>query len=349
MKVDACHSCKNKSIAADQGKHHLSQSICRFVTMGKPFLWCTVYWILQLSSFSAPAQTDTILRKDSSQVSGMGAKDTVNLSAISDSAALRLDSGRLSLSQLPGDTNRYGKLLDNPFLPMKTTPKDGYIAFRERTDKDHLFYLLTGILLLLAIIRIGFPSYFSRLFQYFFQTSTRQRQTRDRLLQEQLAAIGLNLLFFIVMGTFVTLLAMNRGWYVGSFWMLWLTSTGFLMLIYAGKFLFLRLAGWIFNNRDAMRSYIFVVYLVNKTIGVLVLPLLILVAFSSAVIINSTFTIVLILVIAAFVYRYAISLSIIRNKMALNAFHFFLYFIALEVIPLLVILKLLFKKLNVIV
>jgi hypothetical protein len=104
--------------------------------------------------------------------------------------------------------------------------------------------------------------------------------------------------------------------------MLWLTSTGFLMLIYAGKFLFLRLVGWIFNNRDAMRSYIFVVYLVNKTIGVLVLPLIILIAFSSAEIINSTFTIVLILVIAAFVYRYAISFSIIRNKMALNAFHF---------------------------
>ena len=121
------------------------------------------------------------------------------------------------------------------------------------------------------------------------------------------------------------------------------------MLIYAGKFLFLRLAGWIFNNREAMRSYIFVVYLVNKIVGVMVLPLLILVAFSSPAVIHSTFTIVLILVIAAFVYRYAISFSIIRNKMALNAFHFFLYFVSLEIIPLLVILKLLFRKLNVIV
>ena len=55
------------------------------------------------------------------------------------------------------------------------------------------------------------------------------------------------------------------------------------------------------------------------------------------------------LIAAAFVYRYAVSFPLIRNKMALNAFHFLLYFISLEVIPLLIILKLLFRKLNVFV
>jgi hypothetical protein len=247
------------------------------------------------------------------------------------------------------DSNRYSKLLDNPLLPMGSPPRDGLIAFRERAGKDLLFYLVTGILLLLAVIRIGFPSYFSRLFQYFFQTSMRQRQTRDRLLQEQLAAVGLNLLFFMVMGTFVTLLAFWRGWYVGSFWMLWSASTGFLSLIYGGKYIFLQLTGWVFNSGEAMRSYIFVVYLVNKIMAVLFLPLLILVAFSAPPIVESSLTIGLLLVGAAFVYRYAVSFPLIRNKMALNAFHFFLYFISLEVIPLLVILKLLFRKLNVFV
>jgi hypothetical protein len=248
-----------------------------------------------------------------------------------------------------GDSNRYQKLLDNPLLPMRTAPRDGYIAFRENANKDFLFYLITGILLLLSVIRIGFPTYFNRLFQYFFQTSMRQRQTRDRLLQEKIAAIGLNLLFFIVMGTFISLLAIRRGWYVGNFWMLWSAAIGFLCLIYAGKYIFLQLAGWVFNSGEAMRSYIFVVYLVNKTIAVLILPLLILVAFSGPQIVEAAFTIGLVLVMAAFVYRYAVSFPLIRNKIFLNAFHFFLYFISLEVIPLLIILKLLFRKLNVFV
>lgn len=259
------------------------------------------------------------------------------------------DSVEVLASAGLSDSNQYQKLLDNPLLPMRATPRDGYIAFRESTSKDFLFYLITGILLLLSVIRIGFPTYFNRLFQYFFQTSMRQRQTRDRLLQEQLAAIGLNLLFFVVMGSFVSLLAIWRGWYVGNFWMLWSASTGFLCLIYAGKYIFLQLAGWVFNSGEAMRSYIFVVYLVNKTVAVLVLPLLILVAFSAPQIVESAFTIGLVLVVGAFVYRYAVSFPLIRNKMALNAFHFFLYFISLEVIPLLIILKLLFRKLNVFV
>jgi hypothetical protein len=151
------------------------------------------------------------------------------------------------------------------------------------------------------------------------------------------------------MGTFVTLFALSRGWYTGNFWVLWSAATGFLCLIYAGKYIFLRLAGWVFNSREAMRSYIFVVYLVNKTIAVLVLPLLIIVAFSVPQLVESAFTIGLVLVVGAFVYRYAVSFPLIRNKMALNAFHFFLYFISLEVIPLLIILKLLFRKLNVFV
>lgn len=296
-----------------------------------------------------PADTAPALQVNRSGLAAL--IDSLEKDTTATELTVRLTTDSVGVSEAAGksDSNRYSKLLDNPLLPMDNPPRDGLIAFRERARKDFLFYLVTGILLLLAVIRIGFPSYFSRLFQYFFQTSMRQRQTRDRLLQEQLAAVGLNLLFFIVMGTFVTLLALSRGWYVGNFWMLWCAATGFLCLIYAGKYIFLRLAGWVFNSSEAMRSYIFVVYLVNKTVSVLILPLLILVAFSAPEIVESAFTIGMILVIMAFVYRYAVSFPIIRNKMALNAFHFFLYFISLEVIPLLVILKLLFRKLNVFV
>ncbi|MFN9854712.1 MAG: DUF4271 domain-containing protein [Bacteroidota bacterium] len=324
-----------------------------------------VCWIMGLPTI-ASAQVNAKKKDSVSQVAPAAAVITVpnndrsQLSAVIDSLyknspagtfTIRLTGDSAKLAEVAGkiDTDRYGKVLDNPFFPRGTSPRDGFIAFREKENKDTTFYLITGILLLLAIIRIGFPSYFSRLFQFFFQTSTRQRQTRDRLLQEQFAAIGLNLLFFVVMGTFVTLLAFWRDWYSGNFWLLWGVATGFLCLIYAGKFIFLRLAGWIFKSREAMRSYTFIVFLVNKLAALLILPLLILVAFSAPEVVESAFTIGLILVAAAFVYRYAISFTIIRNKMGLNAFHFFLYFISLEIIPLLVILKLLFRKLNVII
>lgn len=327
------------------------------------FFWavvCVIIFPAMLSAQTSVTAKDTFRQIKPTVPESVMRIDRNRLSSVIDSLEKYSTGGNYtiqlnkdSLAQLAGagagDTNQYQKLLDNPLFPMRAAPRDGYIALREYTNKDFLFYLIAGILLILSAIRIGFPTYFTRLFQYFFQTSMRQRQTRDRLLQEQLAAIGLNLLFFIVMGTFVNLLALSKGWFVGNFWMLWSAATGFLCLIYAGKYIFLRMAGWVFNSSEAMRSYIFVVYLVNKTIAVLVLPLLIVVAFSAPQIVEYAFAIGLVIVATAFVYRFAVSFPLIRNKMALNAFHFFLYFISLEIIPLLIILKLLFRKLNVFV
>lgn len=366
MKIDTCHrsECKNKSITADPRKHHLYDTICRFVPMRMRVFLLVVVCVIGIPAIlgaqSSARTTDTLRKSKSVMRESVIQINRNQLSATIDS--LDKDSGggnftiqlkKDSLGLWAGggvtDSNKYKKLLDNPLLPLSAIPRDGYIAFRETNNKDFLFYLITGILLLLSLIRIGFPTYFNRLFQYFFQTSVRQRQTRDRLFQEQIAAVGLNLLFFIVMGTLITLLAIWKGWFIGNFWILWTASTGLLCIIYAGKYIFLQMVGWILNNRDAMRSYIFIVYLVNKTAAILILPLLVVSAFSTPALVESSFQIALVLVIAAFVYRYAVSFSLIRNKMALNAFHFFLYFISLEVIPLLVILKLLFRKLNVFV
>lgn len=79
--------------------------------------------------------------------------------------------------------------------------------------------------------------------------------------------------------------------------------------------------------------------------GILLIPLLLLVAFSSQSLVQSAYTLGWILIILVFVYRYIVSFSIIRNKIALNAFHFFIYLISVEIIPLLLIYKLLMKNL----
>lgn len=339
---------------------YLFHSICSFVAMMKSFFACATFlWIL-LCVHQAAAQKDSGKNK-SAQKGVLLSREVQNREAGSTTKILLDSLGKVDSTNSTFDSIQvrdsvvfnykvpYNKLLNNPFFPSKSEPINALIAFRDRQSKDELFYLTIGILLLLALIRVGFPSYYERLFQYFFQTSIRQRQTRDRLFQEQIAAVGLNLLFFIVMGTLITLLAIWRGWFIGNFWMLWAASTGLLCIIYAGKYVFLQMVGWVLNNREAMRSYIFVVNLVNKTLAILMLPLLILVAFSTAPLVESSLRIAFMVIIAAFVYRYAVSFTLIRNKMALNAFHFLLYFISLEVIPLLVILKLLFKKLNVFV
>ncbi|MBU3745346.1 MAG: hypothetical protein FGM61_12525, partial [Sediminibacterium sp.] len=134
------------------------------------------------------------------------------MKAIADSLVVKeainpKDSVSLLVFQPDQPRNPYERILHNPFIPQNTPSANGWILFREKAGKENVFYLIAGILLLLAIIRVIFPRYLNNLFVYFFQSSRRQNQTKDRLLQEQLSSLLLNLLFFLISATFITLAA----------------------------------------------------------------------------------------------------------------------------------------------
>jgi hypothetical protein len=303
----------------------------------------------------AMAQKDSLSAKDSTSVKKIIAQvlpaDSQLLPPVKKDSLLARDSIRLRDSILlagsytPLHTSPYQRVLENPFLPLQAPANHWIINFRDSSGKEKLFYLIAGLLLLLALIRLAFPRYLNNLFIYFFRTSLRQKQTRDQLLQEQISSLLMNLMFFMITATFITLAVQYFKWFTGDFWRLWLGSVIFLMLLYLGKFLFLRFAGWVFNSREAAGSYLFIVFMMNKMLGVLLIPVLLLVAFSTQPLVQASFTVGWLMILLVFVYRYLVSFTLFRNKIALNAFHFFLYLIAVEIIPLLLIYKLVMKNL----
>jgi hypothetical protein len=271
---------------------------------------------------------------------------TIDSLQSSDTTLLKDSLALLGFSQLDSAKHPYQKIFENPFLPMQSAANDWVIDFRQPpTGKEELFYLIAGILLFLALFRVAFPKYLNNLFTYFFQTSFRQKQTRDQLLQDQISSLLMNLLFFMITATFITLAVEYYQWVTAPFWKIWMGSVLFLMVVYFGKYLFLQFAGWVFNTREAAGIYVFIVFMMNKMMGILLMPLLLLVAFSSKPIAEASFNLGWGLILLVFVYRYLVSFSIIRNKIALHAFHFFIYLLSVEIIPLLLIYKLLMKNL----
>jgi len=303
----------------------------------------------------AMAQKDSLSAKDSTPAKKIIAKvlpadsqfmPTVKKDSLLARDTMRIgDSALLAASDASIQTSPYQTVLQNPFLPLKSTDNKWINDFRETSGKERLFYLIAGLLLLLALIRVAFPRYLNNLFIYFFRTSLRQKQTRDQLLQEQISSLLMNLMFFMITATFITLAVQYFKWAKGDFWRVWLGSVIFLMLLYLGKFLFLRFAGWVFNSREAASSYLFIVFMMNKMLGILLIPVLLLVAFSAQPLVQAALTLGWLLIIGAFVYRYLASFALFRNKIALNAFHFFIYLLAVEIIPLLLIYKLVMKNL----
>jgi hypothetical protein len=85
-----------------------------------------------------------------------------------------------------GIDSLYARFLNNPYLEMKGKPVYQILQIRERNDKDELFYLVAGLVLFLAVIKLMFSKFFRNVFRLFFQPSFRQNQTREQLMQNNL-------------------------------------------------------------------------------------------------------------------------------------------------------------------
>ena len=210
------------------------------------------------------------------------------------------------------------------------------------SGKEFLFYYLVFLFLIFGLLRQVFAKYFSDLFRVFFRTTLKQRQIGEQLLQSPLPSICMNAFFVLTAGMYVNFLLQHFHLSVTeNFWLQYLYCTGALAVIYIIKFLGLELTGWIFNVREATDAYTLIVFIVNKMMAIMVLPLLVLIAFTKGTVYQSVIILSLIVVAILMAYRFILSYSAARKEIKLNTFHFLLYIFAFELVPLLLIYKLL--------
>lgn len=208
--------------------------------------------------------------------------------------------------------------------------------------KEYLFYYLVFLLILFGLLRTVFAKYFYDLFRVFFKTTLKQRQTQEQLLQSPLPSVFMNGFFVLSAGLYVAFLLQYFQLSIAeNFWLQYLYCGVAIASIYIVKFIGLKITGWLFNVSTATDAYIFIVFIINKTLGVFLLPFLLLLAFAtdplySTAMIFSWFGIGLLLL-----YRFILSYAAVRKEVKLNSFHFLLYIIGFEVVPLLLIYKLL--------
>jgi hypothetical protein len=214
-------------------------------------------------------------------------------------------------------------------------------------SKDSLFYLLVGILFYFALIRIFFEKYFSNLMTLFFRVSLRQQQIREQVLQTPLPSLMLNILFILVGGLYASFLLHFSQWGEElNFWFLYLDCIAGLAILYLGKFVILKFCGWVLNISRATDIYIFVVFLVNKMLGIFLLPFLILITFSSPAVREIVVTISFVMIFVLLVYRVVAAYRPVRSEIKLPPFYFFSYICAFEIAPLLLIYKVLLSYLG---
>jgi hypothetical protein len=300
---------------------------------------------------AAPAQGgDSARRRDSSIFTGPTALQRDTLTQQADSA--RQDTFFQNRDAPTIVTPVFSLLTDSSVYNRQplfsfTNPVKRLAQKRTWQGKEPLFYCTVGLLIFFALVRNNFSRYASDLFSLFFRTTIKQRQIKDQLMQAPLPSLLLNIVFFISAALFINLLLAHYG--LGrsfTFWFLFLYAFLGLIVIYILKFITLKLCGWLFHMSDVTDAYTFIVFTTNKIIGIALLPFIILLAFTTGPFQQGILTLSIIVVVALFLYRFYLSFATIERQLKISFFHFLLYLLGFEIVPLLLINKLLFRFLG---
>ena len=271
-------------------------------------------------------------------------KDTAVL-VMEDSSNSPRDTVNRNIAEIFGSKTGFSYrtvLKINPYYNFFGSTESRLSNERVSGGKEVLFYLLAGLLLFFALIKSLFGKYVSNLLGLMFRGSLRQKQIREQLLQTPLPSLLLNIFFVIVAGMYIFFLI--RYYNIVSrtpFWLQLLYCIVIVGIVYLVKFMVLKLTGWIFNMKDAADTYIFIVFLINKLLAIFLLPLLVMMVFSAASWTSVLLTLSYVMLGMFFAYRYIVSFAPVRREVKVSQFHFFMYLCAFEIIPLLLMYKVL--------
>ncbi len=227
----------------------------------------------------------------------------------------------------------------NSFLNAQSAPVSPLQISRIYFSKDYLFYLLAVLVLMVGVLKLIYNKYFGNMFRVFFNSSLRQSQLTDQLLQAKLPSLLFNLLFFAIGGMYIYLVLNHFDTSSYKHWDVLLIATLCLMAVYIVKNIVLKFTGWLSGFNDEANTYIFIVFLLNKIIGLLLLPLIILIAFADSFILNIALYLSYLLIGSMLILRFIRSYGLLRHRLKVSFFHFALYIIGVELMPILLIYK----------
>ena len=231
-------------------------------------------------------------------------------------------------------------LLTNKFINIKDKPVYFIEQPREQSGKEFLFYTLCTVLLILGLFKTFFPAYFKNLFRVYFNTSLRQTQLADQLEQAKFPSFIMNIFFAITAGIYIWLLFnyFHPPRFISRKLLLPICIFSVIVLYFI-KFCLIKFMGWMSDIQETTNKYIFAIFLVNKITGIILVPIIILLAFLNRAWLPDVTNISFMVLGLFFLSRYIKSYGAIERKIPLNAFHFIIYIVGAEIIPLLIIYK----------
>lgn len=205
-----------------------------------------------------------------------------------------------------------------------------------------MIFVLLGLLSLMSIIVAIYRKEVTTIFQAFLSTSSSQNGQRDQVGVLTLERFSSYVLFVLGMGTFCFLIPqiLLKEFQFNTFGALCLFILG-IGAIYFIKYIQLKILSYILPFHQEIEAYSFILSNTNKALGFIIVPLLFLIAYTpdSAQIMALYFSFILLSLI--YIYRTLKGLATAGSIILFHKFHFFVYLCAVEIAPIVILLKLL--------
>lgn len=222
-----------------------------------------------------------------------------------------------------------------------------YISKKDRAHSEWVFYSFLVLLFFPGIVNKYNPAYIRNVFRVYFNDGFIYRQAKDQMAQSPYAAFMFNVLFLL---SGCLYLFFGKSYYYNNVqvdqWKFMLFLVVSLLIVYGLKFVFLNFFSWLFATKEVFDHYMFVVFLNNKILGVFLLFVSTLMAFSSEAFVSELFSFSLYVVLLFFAVRAFRGYRIFSKQIRIGLPGFLLGFFALEVLPTLVALQFFTKSLN---
>jgi len=205
--------------------------------------------------------------------------------------------------------------------------------------------LLLGCVVIVAYLRAAYPKRFNEFFRSVMDIRFASQLVREEKVLSQRFSVFLMIVFFFSASAFLFLVCnyFNVHLFSGNGFYVFSKIVFSLFLLFVFRIIISKLTGFIFNARNEFAFYNFHLFLYNKALGLLLVPILICLIYASvfpaAVFIYTG----IFLFAISYVARLIRGLNIGLSKQGFNKFYLFFYFCTLEILPAVVLAKMILK------
>ncbi|MGF7082244.1 DUF4271 domain-containing protein [Mucilaginibacter sp. UYCu711] len=226
--------------------------------------------------------------------------------------------------------------LDIPFKS-KSTLRNGHTR---QTRDQWIIIIIIGLVLYAALLNIIFNKNIKNVFLSFYSKRALVQAGKDDAQINFWAFIGLFLLFGLTFGLFLYQLASYKSiYYSVSGFRLFTSFVLVILLLFAMKFLVLKFVGFIFDIQKLVTEYVSILYLTYFNIAFVFLPVTVCFSLLAAQFIPILLAIAIVLIVIIFTWLYLRSSVNIISNLRFHKFYLFIYLCALEICPILILIK----------